>query len=832
MKDLSLAWRLIRRDGSSAELRLLVLALALAIGSVTAVGFFTDRVDQALQHQAGAMLAADLVLAGNDPIPDSYRAEANRLGLRTARTLSFPSVVVQAQRTQLVEVKAVSPEYPLRGELRIRPALAEPEQLSNDTPQSSYLWVEAKLLVALGMDTGQSLSLGERHFEVAAVISRDTGEGSNLFRLGPRVLMSLEDIPSTGLVSPASRVRHRLLVAGPGSLIEQYRHWVAERIPQGISLQHMSNARPELRNALERGRRFLSLAALAAVLVAGAAVALATRQFVERNSDISAILRCLGASSSFVLHLLLLRLLLIGIVAGVVGMLVGYLAQLFLVHLIGDWFNTELPPPGWRPLGVALGTALATLIGFTLPPMLRLGSVSPLRVLRKDLTVRPPAYWVSGLCAFLAMALLMWWQAGESKLAAWVVGATLATLILLLTTARAMVLLLRPLRQRSGTLWRYALAGLARNPGLSAIQLTGFGLGMLAILLLATVRIDLLAAWQRTIPSEAPNQFLINIQSHEVPDLEQFLEQRQLDIAGIYPMLRARLTHINATAISPDDYVSDRAKRLVAREFNLSWAGMLQQGNQIVAGHWWGDKRSGEPIFSVEQGLAQSLGVQMGDELNFNLAGLSIRGRVGSLRTVRWDSFQPNFFVIGTPGLLQKYPATYITSFYLPPGQEQRISELVARFPAVTIIDTRAIMGQIREMMDRGALAAEYVFFFTLAAGLLVLYAGIQASGQSRRQESAILRTLGLQRNQLLLAVGFEFVTLGLLAGLLASACASLTGWVLSTELFELDYRFNPWLWIAGILGGGLGIGLAGVLATYPLVVRPPLQTLRSVDSN
>ncbi|MEN8131258.1 MAG: FtsX-like permease family protein, partial [Pseudomonadota bacterium] len=726
MKDRSLAWRLIRRDGASGELRLLILALVLAIGSVTAVGFFTDRVDQAMQHQASAMLAADLVLASNDPIPDSYRVEANRLGLRTARTLSFPSVVVQAQRTQLVEVKAVSPEYPLRGELRTRPALGKAEQWLSDTPQAGYLWGEARLLAALGINTGQSLSLGERRFEVAAVISRDTGEGSNLFRLGPRVLLSLEDIPSTGLVTPASRVRHRILVAGPRPLIEEYRNWAAKQIPQGISLQHMSNARPELRNALERGRRFLSLAALAAVLVAGAAVALATRQFVERNSDTSAILRCLGASRSFILRLLLLRLLLIGVVAGTVGMLVGYLAQSFLVHLIGDWFNTELPPPGWRPLGIALGTALATLIGFTLPPMLRLGSVPPLRVLRKDLTAPPPSYWISGLCAFLAIALLMWWQAGDSRLAVWVISATLATLVLLLTTARAMVLLLRPLRQRSGTLWRYALAGLARNPGLSAIQLTGFGLGMLAILLLATVRMDLLAAWQRTIPAEAPNQFLINIQSHEVPDLERFLEARQLDVAGIYPMLRARLTHINGTAVSPDDYGSDRAKRLVAREFNLSWAGMLQQGNQIVAGHWWGDKRSGDSIFSVEQGLAQSLGVRMDDELNFNLAGLSIRGRVGSLRTVRWDSFQPNFFVIGTPGLLQDYPATYITSFYLPPGQEKRISELIARFPAVTIIDTRAIIQQIREMMDRGALAVEYVFLFTLAAGLLVLYAGIQ----------------------------------------------------------------------------------------------------------
>ncbi|MES9877139.1 MAG: FtsX-like permease family protein [Candidatus Sedimenticola sp. PURPLELP] len=827
MKAALFALRLFRRDWRSGELRLLTLALVLAVAAVTAVGFFTNRVERAMELQAAEMLAADLVVSSNNPIPETFSDHAAKTGMQSARTLSFRSVILRDDQTQLVEVKAVSPEYPLRGELRTRLSVNAPEQAALETPQPGSLWVGARLLAALGMETGQALSLGETSFQVSRVISRDSGDGGNLFNLGPRVLMPMADIPGTGLVTPASRVRHRLLVAGERSAVEEYRAWVKNRLPAGARLEHMENARPELRNALDRGRRFLALAALAAVLVAGAAVALSTHRFVESQSDSSAIMRCLGATQAFIRKVLLMRLLLLGCMTGLVGSLGGYLAQFSLAALVGDWFSAELPAPDLYPLFLGLGTGLITLAGFTLAPLSRLSSVPPLRVLRRDLGATPPAFWIVGLSAFLAMGLLMLWAADNAKLALMVMGGAIGTLVLLILTARLLVLLLSPLRHRGSAIWRYGLAGLARNPAMTAIQLTGFGLGILALLLLAIVRVDLISTWERTIPPETPNQFLINIQPEDVPALKTFFNDNQVRHKGIYPMLRARLVKINQDSVSADSYKDDRAQRLVTREFNLSWAKDLQSDNAVVSGRWWTEGQLDEALFSVEEGIAQTLGIQMNDLLTFNLAGIPIEAKVSNLRSVQWDNFQPNFFVTGTPGLLKHHPSTSITSFYLPPGGEKTLSSLIRQFPSVTAIDVSAIMGHVREIMERGSLAVEYVFFFTLAAGLLVLYAGVQASRESRRQESAILRTIGLKQGQLLQAVGIEFFVLGLLAGLLGSLCASLTGWFVSTEILGLGYQFNPWVWLVGIVGGSLGIGSAGVIATFPMVIRPPLHTLR-----
>ena len=827
MSRLRFALRMFRRDWRNGELRLLALALTLAVAAVTAVGFFTSRVQQAMTLQAGEVLAADLLLASRDPIPARFLHRAEESGLRTTATLGFPSVVMHGERTRMVEVKGVAPDYPLRGALRVRDAPGQPEYPTADTPRSGELWVGARLLAELGLGMGDRLTLGERDFRIGRIIGRDNGDTVNLFRLGPRVLMALDDIPATGLVTPASRVRHQLLLAGPPARVEAYRRWAGARLPKGITLTHMSNTRPELRTALERGGRFLGLAALVAVLMAGAAVALSARRFVERQSDSSAILRCLGCSRRFILQTLALRLLLLTLLASLAGAATGYLSQFLLAATLGDWFGPALPQPGLAPLVTGLGTGFITLFGFTLPALLRLGAVPPLRVLRRELGAPPANAWLAGGLALGSFALLMLWQSGDPRLAGTVLAGTLATVVLLLVAARLLIRLVTPLRRRGGGIWRYGLAGLARNPALTSLQLAGFGLGILALLLLAVVRLDLLEAWQRTIPKRAPNQFLINIQPPEVAPLRRYLGEQGLESGGIYPMLRARLLRINTHPVSPDDYTSPRARRLASREFNLSRSARLPQYNHILQGSWWSPAQLDAPLFSVEEGLARALGIRLGDRLTFDLAGTPVSGRVTSLRRVQWDSFRPNFFVIGTPGLLQGLPETYITSFYLPAGQEQRLAGLLQRFPSLTLIDVSALMQQIREIIARGAAAVEFVFLFTLAAGLLVLYAGIQATREHRRQESAILRTLGLRRRPLLLAVSIEFVTLGALAGLLASSCAALTGWAVSSELLGLAYRFNPGLWLAGVLGGAAGVGLAGTLATWPLVVRPPLETLR-----
>lgn len=826
MKTIKLALRFLHSDWRSGELHLMALALVVAVAAVTAVGFFTDRVEQAMQLQANEVLAADLVLRSHDKIPPAYATQATTLGLRTAKTLSFPSVVMRGERTQLIELKAVSDNYPLRGELRTRQTPQQAEIAVNRPPATGMAWADARLLAALQLEPGDTIPLGEQSFKIERILSRDSATARSLFRLGPALLISLQDIPATGLVTPASRVHYQLLVAGPQDAIEQYRRWAEKRLPRGISLEHMSNARPELRNTLDRGSQFLGLAALVAVLVAGVTVALSTKRFVEYQSDASAILRCLGSSQQLVFRVLMIRLLIFGFLASLSGILLGYLCQFILAQLLADWFGSQLPNPGLKPILVGLGTGLITLIGFTLPPALRLGAVPPLRVLRRELGAPPASTWLLALCSLGAMALLMLWQAGDSGLAIRVMGGSLVAVGLLLLCSRLLVQLLSPLRHRGGTVWRYGLAGLARNPAMTALQLSGFGLGILAILLLTIIRLDLLAAWQGTIPEDAPNQFLVNIQPHEVEPLQQFLQQRGVAGRGIYPMMRARLTHINNKPVSAADYNNDRAERLIDREFNVSWAEQKQTANRLVAGQWWDQSQYEAPLFSLEQGLAKTLGIQVQDTLQFELAGVAITGRVANLREVDWDSFQPNFFVIGTPGLLRAHPASYITSFHLPPGQEKMLAELIQSYPAVTIIDVSAILTQLKEIMQRGSQAVEYVFLFSLGAALLMLYAGIQANREHRRQESAVLRTLGMQRKDLVLASGVEFFTLGLLSGTLATLCASLTGWYIANDMFNLPFTPSPWLWLLGIVGSGVIIAVAGILATYPLTIRPPLNSL------
>ncbi|MCU0835171.1 MAG: FtsX-like permease family protein [Chromatiaceae bacterium] len=823
------AWRiglrLLRQDYKSGELHLLTAALVLTVAAITAVGFFTDRIEGAMERQGGELIAADLALDGSGAIPERHEAEAHALGLATARTLEFPSVVMAGDRPHLVQVKAVDPSYPLRGALRVRADLTAPEETAAGGPPPGELWVEPRLVHLLGVAVGDAVQLGEASFRVGAVIAYEPDRGGNLFQLAPRVMINTADIPATGLVTPASRVRHRLLVAGELPAVERFKRFVtAEPIPNA-GLIDAREARPEFSNAVERASRFLHLATLVTLLVAGAAIALATRRLVERQTDAVAVMRCLGAHRHLLTRIFVLRLVLIGLGASLAGSLLGYIAQAGLAAMLADWFGPELPPPSLRPLAVGVGTGLITLVGFGLPPLLQLAKVSPLRALRRDLgTPRAPAA-AAFAAAAAALALLVFWQAGDPELAWKLLAGVAGLLIALVVTVLLLIRLIGGLAGRARGIWRLGLAALTRRPAGALLSITGFGLGILALLLLAVVRLDLLRTWQESLPEGAPNHFLINIQPDEVEPLRSFLEDRGLATTGLYPMIRGRLTAIGDRPVDPDAYANPRAQRLAAREFNLSFADEPQPDNRIIAGDWWGDPQ-GPPQFSVEAGLAETLGIQLGDTLTFSVSGREIQAPVTSLREVQWDSFNVNFFVIASPSLLGSELATYVTSFHAPGEAADRIAELVRAFPSVTLFDVGALMDQVRRIMDRGVMAVEYVFLFTLAAGILVMYAGIQASLEERRAEHGVLRALGARRAQLLRSLAVEFTAAGLLAGVLAALFAQITGLVLARQVFGLELDFSPGLWLTGVFGSALLLGVAGTLATYPLLVRPPLKAL------
>jgi putative ABC transport system permease protein len=635
LNSLQFALRLLRRDWRAGELRLLASALVIAVASVTSVGFFTDRIERAMARQASEVLAADLRVESNRILPDQLVEEAERRQLQYARTLSFPSVILHRGNTQLVQVKAVSRGYPLRGQMRVRNSLDGMETDARGVPAPGEAWLEERLLPLLGLSIGDSIKLGKRSFKVGRIITYEPDRSANLFRLAPRLLISIDDIEATGLLGPASRVRHHLLLAGSPSLIDDYRQWAEQLGLSGVEVEDVRSARPELRTALDQGGRFLRLAAATAILLCMVAVALSSRRFVERQADSSALLRCLGASRRQVARIYILRLTGLGLIASLVGVLAGFAVQGLLIELIGDWFASQIPAPSLRPLVSGLMTGVLVLIGFSLPSIIRLGDVPPLRVFRRHLDAPPIGYRLLLGAALISLGILLIWQIGDDGMALRLIAGLLAGLSILLLFSRLLVYLLAPLRRLTAGSWRYGLASLSRNPATTTIQLTGFGLGFTVLLLLAIVRIDLLSSWQHTLPADSPNQFLINIQPQEVEAVRELLAQGGVETNGLFPMIRGRLISIDGKPVSRDDYDNPRAQRLATRDFNISHASRPQVDNAIVSGRWWNESERNEPWFSVEQGLAETLGIPLGAELEFEIAGERIKGLVENLRSVQ-----------------------------------------------------------------------------------------------------------------------------------------------------------------------------------------------------
>lgn len=828
---LKYSFRLLLRDWRAGELRVLFIAVVLAVASVTSVGFFTDRVEQTLRQQANELLAADLVVSADHTLRPLFSDAARTRKLQIVEVRQLRSMVLAGELNQLVELKAVAPGYPARGQLR----LAAPrggEVRAVDIPRPGTVWVEPDLLRRLQLKVGDTITLGAAQFKLAEVITYEPDRGGNMFSIAPRVLLRLDDLAATQLLQEGSRAQYQLLVAGDAKQVASYRAAMQEQLQRGERIVDVTDARQEVREALTRAQKFLGLAALVSVILAGVAVAMAARRYVERHLDSCAIMRCVGASQSFITGVFVWESVWLGLLASSAGCLLGFIAHEALVELLGAMLVENLPSASWWPVLSGLLTGWVTLLAFALPPLMHLRGVPTLRVLRRDLGGLPAPTLSAYAAGFGALALLLLWQAGEVRLAAYMLGGVVGTVLVLSLLAWLLVRSLRSLRSGAGVAWRFGLANVVRRARSSVVQVLSFGIGLMALSLLSVVKGDLLSAWEGRLPTDAPNRFLINIQPDQVVPLKTSLQEKQLPVPEVFPMVRARLVAINGKDLQLSALEDERARRLAEREFNLSWAEQLQnQDNTLVAGQWWGAAERGQAILSVEEGIAKTLGVTVGDALTYDAAGERFTAKVVNLRKVRWDSFRVNFFVVAPPGLLEHYPASYITAFYVPETQQAAVNEVLRQFPNFTLIDVSAIMNKVRDIIARVTQAVEYVFGFTLLAGLMVLYAAIQSTQDERQRESAVLRTLGASRWQLTAGVLSEFAALGALAGLVAGTAATLLGYVLAQRVLDVPYTFNPWLWLIGIGGGALGVGLAGYLGTRSLLNQPPLQTLRGTES-
>ncbi|HUX89834.1 MAG TPA: FtsX-like permease family protein [Gallionellaceae bacterium] len=834
MNNVKLSVSMLARDWRAGEWRVLLLALVLAVGSISTVGLFSDRVRQALQQEAHSLLGADLRINSIHPIPHAYREEAQKRGLRVVSTATFPSMVSNASESLLSEIQALENGYPLRGIIEIVDS-TDSNTLDNGTihghtaqavPARGTFWADERLMRRMAVQLGDEVNLGTLHLRLVARVIKDVDQSVSFASVAPRLHINLADLADSGLVQEGSRINYRLLVAGDSAQVDSFRNWAQTQIKAGEKIEDVRDARPEIRQAMERADHFLGLAALMAFVLAGIAMALAARQFISRHLDSCAVMRCLGATQAQVLRIFLYQFLLLGVAAVMLGGLLGWAAQSSLVQAVEALRAANLPAPGWLPLLQAAASGMGLLLGFTFLPLWQLKSVPPLRVIRRELGI-PSAntnlVYVSGAAV---LCVLFLWQAGSVKLGLTVLGGLAAGLLLFGMIAWSSLRLLAALPLGN----RQVFANLARHGRGNAVQIVALSLGGMSLLLLTLVRTELMQNWRERLPPDAPNRFIVNVQQDQREPVQQFFKQKELAPPSLFPMVRGRLIAINERSIKSDDFADSRARALVERETNLSWSANLPQGNQLVQGKWWSPlvNPSRAPLreISIEEGLAKTLGIAIGDTLTYDIAGSEFSAKVVNLRKVRWDSMQVNFFVIAAPGLLENHSTSYISSFYLPPDKVRAGDALIKAFPNLLVIDTEAIITQMRHIMDQIAQTLGAVFLFTLLSGLAVLYAALIATQDERIHQSAILRTLGADSSYLRRQHLSEFAVLGALSGLFSAAGSAALGWVLANYVLEIPFAPPALLWLVGISGGMLIVMLSGWLVTRRVVKLPPLQVL------
>ncbi|MFZ0497608.1 MAG: FtsX-like permease family protein [Steroidobacteraceae bacterium] len=830
MRVVSLSMRMLSREWRSGELGVLLLAVTIAVAALTGVGFLVSRISAAVAMQASQVLAADIRLESPQPIEEADMAAARQGGLAVARAISLLSVVFQGNQSQLTDIDAVTDGYPLRGMVMVADQpFAEGLPVAG-IPPAGEVWPDSRLLAALGGHLGSKLSIGAVELRVGRVLISRPDEGGTFTGLVPNLLMNASDLAKTQLIQPGSRATYAALFAGTPERIAAFKHWLRIHGRPGERLRDISSASPQIKSAVDRAGRFLSLASLVAVLLCATAVAMSARRYVRRHLDSVALLKTLGATKGFTVWLTTLQLLAVALLSAAIGSAVGYLAQAWLVYALRGLLagGTALPPASLMPVGMGLLTAIALLAGFALPPLLQLSRVPAIRVLRRDIGPPQPLVLLAFGPAVAVVVLLVYWVVLDWKLFLGFTAGLAAFVVLLVLTGWLLVMAAGRLRAGAGVAWRYGVASLSRRRADSVVQIVAFGTGIMALLLLGIIRNDLDGDWRRSLPADLPNYFFINIPAQNRDAFIAYLRARGARTSRVLPMIRGRLTAIDGRPVQNMRFAGHRGEEFANREQNLTWSEALGADNRVVAGRWWTLADNGQPLVSISTEFQEWLGLRLGEQLTFDIAGESFTVRVASIRKVKWDSFRPNFFIVFAPGLLDKVAGTYLTSAYIAPGTAQSLEGLAHQFPSVSIFDIDDLLADVRSVLDKAVLAVQSVFAFTLLAGLTVLLAAVQSSRDERRYESAMLRTLGASRRTVLESVLAEFAALGVLSGLIAAAGASVAAYFLTTRVLDLRYVFSPWACVVGLLGGALVVVASGWLATRSVVRQPPLATLRA----
>jgi putative ABC transport system permease protein len=821
--------RLLWREWKGGELTVLMLALLIAIASHTAIGHFTDRISRAMAFNANNIIGGDLVLSSSRQIKPAVGERAESLGLEVAEVQRFITVLNVGEDILLVAVKSVSDAYPLKGTLRVTDELFGPERSVTKGPPSGEIWVESRVLHALQLELEDTIQLGEKQFRVSRILTYEPDRGNSFYSFNPRVMISERDLADTGIVQPGSRVWYRQMYAGQSDSVASMQQWLEQNQEPGQRIRTLDDDRPAVSNALKKAQQYMGLASLVALLLAAVAIANSGRHYSERHYDTSALLRCLGCKQNDILWIYLIQLCVLALVGGLLGNILGWLAQAGLFAFVSDLLPKNVPAASWKP--VLSGTVLSfiVLLGFTLPSVLRLKSVSPQRVLRHDLAPLPlSARFVYGTSLIL-IVLMMWFYTRNLTLTLSIIaGSGIVMLIAALVISglfRVIVFWLPrfPVKLRVG------IRNFLRRRREAIAQTMAFGLTIMAMLVVVLLRTELVTTWQSTIPEDAPNHFALNIQSSETEDYVSFTQQKKIKADRLYPVIRGRLTRVNGNAMVEHVSKEERSNESLNRELNLTWSESVPADNEIVDGGWWPASTSGQTSVSVEHELAKKLSIKIGDTLTFFTGDRDWEATVTSLRTVKWDNFNPNFYMIFNPGSLDKLPVTWINSFFLEPERKKVLVGLLKQFPSLTLLEMDAILNQVKSIITQVMLAVESILLFVLVAGFIVTLSAIQSTMNDRLREGALVRTLGASKYLLRINQWSEFAGMGFIAGIIGVAGAEIIVAVLYHRVFELTYSPTWWAWILVPSASALLIGLAGIYSSRRILNEPPINALRDL---
>ena len=842
---LKLGWRTLLRDLRAGELRLLIVAVTLAVAALTAVGFFADRLKGGLQRDARQLLGGDAVLRSDGMTPEVFIARARSLGLQVTSTVTFPTMGRAREEdggaSKLVAFKAVPEGYPLRGTLQVAPSPEAAGAATREVPAPGTAWADASLLDALGLRIGQTLLMGDARFTLARVIVQEPDRGGGFANFSPRVMINSADLAATGLIQPASRTNYRFAIAGSDAAVKTYVQWATQEIKKaewrGVRIESLESGSPEMRQTLDRAEKFLNLVALLAALLSAVAVAIVARGFASKHLDDCAMLRVLGQPQRTIALAYTFEFVLVGMAASALGVLIGFAVHYGFVLLLAGLVETALPFPTLWPVAFGMGMGLTLLLAFGLPPVLQLAQVPPLRVIRRDVGNLRPASLAVLLVGVLGFAALLVAASSDLKLGLIAVGGFAGAVAVFAVASFAAVKLLRAsVNEATAPRWLVlATRQLSARPVYAVVQVSALAVGLLALMLLVLLRTDLISSWRRATPPDAPNRFVINVQPEQGAAFQQALRDGGVTRFDWFPMIRGRLVAINGRDVTPEDFEDDRAKRLVDREFNLSHAAQQPSHNQVVAGRWTPDEAG---AISVEDGLANTLGLKLGDSLRFDIGGQLSEAKITSLRKVDWGSMRVNFFVMYPVAKMTDVPVSYISAFRAPerlPAQDgvkprSFDNELVKAFPNITNVDMSSTIAQVQRVLDQVIRAVEYLFGFTLAAGLVVLFAAITATREERAHEFAIMRAVGARASLLRQVQRAELAGVGLLAGFLASIVALAVGWGLARYVFDFSWTGSWTVPLLGSLAGAVLAMAAGWWGLRSVLNTPVVETLRKAQ--